>query len=80
VLVGHATRNAQGERTRDQILIAVQELTEEAGYPPTFREVADEIGMHLTTVAHHLDWLRAEGRVVWHPRQARTLRLRAVPA
>lgn len=58
------------------VLRAVQNLTDELGYPPTFREVGKRVGLSSPdTVYRRLLALRGRGLVVWEDGKPRTLRV-----
>ena len=52
------------ENTRENILQSIIRYIEEHGYPPTVREIAAMTGLKSTsTVQHHLEVLREEGKI-----------------
>jgi Mn-dependent DtxR family transcriptional regulator len=54
---------------------AIQRSIDEQGHLPTFREVADRLGVCLNNVTQMLYRLRRDGMVEWKDGKARTLRL-----
>lgn len=57
-------------------LLAVAEVTDMLGFPPTVREVGDHVGVTSTSTTHQaLTGLRRLGLVDWDVRFARTLHL-----
>jgi len=50
-------------------------LTENEGLSPTFREIANGCHMHLSTAAHCVDVLEAQGRVTRRRNTSRSIRL-----
>jgi repressor LexA len=62
-------------RQRD-VLLAIVDLTEEHGYPPTVREIGKAVGLCSTsTVWHHIETLRRLGYVTGFGNSPRTLRV-----
>lgn len=60
---------------RERILDFIESYRAERGYPPTWKEIGDGVGLSSTaTVHHYLLALRAEGRVDWTSDSPRTLR------
>lgn len=57
----------------DEIIGAITHLTEQFGFPPTTREIADHLDMWNSAVGRALQRLRDEGRVSWVEGRARTL-------
>ncbi|TYO92803.1 transcriptional regulator [Desulfallas thermosapovorans] len=58
-----------------RIIDAIEELSGK-GYPPTFRELMQEVGLRSpSTIKCRLEKLRRAGRVDWQPQQPRTLRV-----
>ena len=54
----------QGIRLREKILEKIVEYIEIHGYPPTVREIGALTGLKSTsTVQHHLEILREEGKI-----------------
>lgn len=56
-----------------EIIDAIVHLTEQQGFPPTTREIADHLGLWNSAVGRTLQRLREEGRVSWVEGRARTL-------
>lgn len=50
-------------------------LTENNGLSPTFREIANGCHIHLSTAAHCVDVLEAQGRVTRRRNTSRSIRL-----
>lgn len=59
--------------TKQNILDAIEILSASKGYPPTFREVADWLGISLTACNFHLVKMRDQGMVAWTDNNRRTL-------
>lgn len=56
------------------VLDAIRALTEELGFPPTVREIGEQLGTtSMSTVHMSLGRLRRDGRVSWRSGQSRTL-------
>jgi len=54
----------------------VNEMIKRNGYPPTLRELGQELGgVPVSTVYGCLDRLRKRGLVAWESKRTRTLRL-----
>ena len=51
-------RRDDGERTRRRILEFVQEFGRREGYSPSYREIAEALGLAVSTVSHHVGILR----------------------
>ena len=49
-------------------------------YPPSVREIADEIGLGVSATHAHLEALRRDGMIDWEPGLARTIRSNYVEA
>lgn len=57
-----------------RVLLVIQNLTAERGYPPSMREIAARAGLSsLGTVTYHLRQLEAKGYIRRDPRRPRTL-------
>jgi repressor LexA len=62
-------------RQRD-VVAAIRRLAKEHGYPPTIRELGDDLGITTPNgVKQHLRLLARKGWVTWEEGKARTLRL-----
>lgn len=59
-----AAQAARGREQRDRAVAFIAEHTAEHGWPPTVREVAEALGVNLSTAHEHLRILAAEGRIV----------------
>lgn len=57
-------------RTREKILKAIEALDR-----PTVREIGEAVGIKSSSVFHHLESLRAEGKVTWEPGKSRTIKV-----
>ncbi|UQA92201.1 LexA family protein [Streptomyces halobius] len=55
-----------------RIARAIRELTDSAGYPPSIREIADEVRLSASTVAYHLRAMERHGIVTHTPRRSRS--------
>ena len=66
---------ADSEKKRLAILIAIEAYRNVNGVPPSFRDVSTSVGMSYTGSKYHLERLREKGLVTWTPRVSRTLRL-----
>ncbi|MFG2490853.1 LexA family protein [Streptomyces caniferus] len=51
---------------------ALRELTDEAGYPPSIREIAEVVALSASTVAYHLQALERHGIVTHAPHRSRS--------
>ncbi|MEV6565990.1 LexA family protein [Streptomyces kronopolitis] len=58
--------------TQMRIVRALRELTDEAGYPPSLREIAGAVGLSASTVAYHLRTLERHGIVSHAPLRSRS--------
>lgn len=59
-----------------RIALALRELTDEAGYPPSIRELADAVALSASTVAYHLQPLELRGVVTHAPHCSRSYQVR----
>jgi repressor LexA len=62
-----------GERQRRRILGFVQEFGRREGYSPSYREIAGELGLAISTVSYHVSVLQNEGCLRREARQPRTI-------
>lgn len=63
-------------RRQMRLLLLIQKLTGQRGYPPTIRELESAASAKSpNAIAQHLRALRRKGWVTWEPRHARTLRI-----
>lgn len=63
-------------RRRREILLVIDDLIEEHGYSPTFREIMSAIGIHSPSTLHvHLHALKSTGWIDFEPRSPRTIRV-----
>jgi Mn-dependent DtxR family transcriptional regulator len=62
---------------KEQVMLeAITDLSTQYGYPPSVRELANELGLTRGTAHRMLMVLRDKGVVTWAPdRSARTLRV-----
>lgn len=58
--------------TRDRVFRELVTFHVAYGFAPTVRELADGVGLAVSTTAYHLRQLAAEGRVSMRPGMART--------
>lgn len=65
----------KGDLQRDVILDRIAAHVSEFGWPPTVRELANEVGLNISTVHAHLRRLAYEGRIVRDERKPRALRV-----
>lgn len=71
-----ATRGPNGFITWGKVLRYIYESTQENGYPPTYTEMRDDLGVASTSsVAHHVDVLEARKLVTRKPGCPRTLQV-----
>lgn len=62
--------------TTEEVLGVIKRHTKQKGYPPTVREIGEEVGLNSpAAVHHHLETLRREGLIDWVPGKSRTLRV-----
>lgn len=62
---------------RRQILEFIASCQRERGFPPTIREIGEEVGLSSSaTVANHISVLKAAGYIEKNPQQPRTLTVR----
>ncbi|WP_331729693.1 winged helix-turn-helix transcriptional regulator [Streptomyces platensis] len=59
-----------------RIAQALRELTDEAGYPPSIREIAEAVALSASTVAYHLQALERHGLVTHAPHRSRSYQMR----
>lgn len=55
-----------------RIVRALRGLTDDVGYPPSIREIADAVGSSASTVAYHLRALESHGIVTHAPHRSRS--------
>ncbi|MFJ9472939.1 LexA family protein [Streptomyces caniferus] len=65
-----------------RIARVLRELTDEAGYPPSIREIAEAVALSASTVAYHLQALERHDIVTHDPHRSRSYQVspRASPA
>lgn len=62
---------------QERIYSFIRRFIEDEGYSPSYREIANEVGLRSTsTVLYHLDVLASEGRVGYKRGQPRTIHLK----
>ena len=66
---------AQAER-RELVQLAVEELTEKTGKPPTCKDIERELGLYHKTIARDWDYLHGQGRLPERPGKLYDLRIR----
>lgn len=66
-------RTGPGYWRRRKILRFVQEFGRREGHPPSQREIADAVGLALSTVSYHVSVLEQEGSLRRTPGQPRTI-------
>jgi len=62
-----------GDSQRRRILGFVQEFGRREGYSPSYREIAKELGLAISTVSYHVSVLENEGSLCREPGQPRTI-------
>ena len=55
--------------SKQRVLNTVRNL-----HPTTVRDIATKLDLSTTTVYQHLQRLKQEGKVIWEPGKARTIR------
>src|SRR5260370_19453125 len=65
-------RTGGGDWQRRKILQFVQEFRRE-GYSPSYREIAEELGLAVSTVSYHVSVLKQEGLLRCGAGQPRTI-------
>lgn len=58
---------------RQRVLNTIRGFYTEHGFAPTVREIADEVGISLSSVQHQLEQLQRMGWIRRHPGRARAL-------
>lgn len=76
----HPRRTRRGNRQRLKIHQFTTTFKQRNGYSPSYREIADEVGLAVSTVKFHLSILQEDGRLRRGPGQPRTLAEPADPA
>ncbi len=61
--------------SRTAVYEAVVGLIDDLGYPPSVREIGEEVGLSAATVQAHLDKLIADGFLLRQEGKPRTLRV-----
>src|ERR1700761_4783475 len=56
-----------GDGQRRKILQFVLEFTRRQGYSPSYREIAEELGLAVSTVSYHVSVLKQEGSCAAKP-------------
>jgi repressor LexA len=62
-----------GDEQRRKITRFVREFTQREGYSPSYREIAEGIGLAVSTVCYHVAILKKQGAVRRGPGQPRTI-------
>jgi repressor LexA len=62
-----------GDWRRRKILQFVQEFARREGYSPSYREIAEELGLAVSTASYHVSVLKQEGLLRREARQPRTI-------
>lgn len=73
-------RRRTGDWQRRRILRFVQEFGRRQGYSPSYRKIAEELGLAVSTVSYHVSVLEQEGSLRRGPGQPRTIVEPAHPA
>jgi SOS-response transcriptional repressor LexA len=61
---------------KKQIFSAIIVMTKEKGYPPSFREIGNRVGLKSSSsVSRYLELMRKDGAVDWEEGSPRTLRV-----
>ena len=60
---------------RDEVLLAVGHLTHERGYPPTYREIAEELGLSVSAIHRIVAAMVKAGDLMADPHLARSIRV-----
>lgn len=69
------SQRQRGVEMRGRIVEFIRGFCATNGFGPTWREIGDGVGLRSTNaVDGHMQRLRAEGTVTWHPRKQRTVR------
>jgi hypothetical protein len=66
-------------RQRGRIVAFITEYTSKNGYPPTYREIAEGVGIALGGLHHHIQILLRQGVLTSVPSKTRTLNLAERP-
>jgi len=66
-------RTGTGDWKRRRILRFVKEFGRREGYSPSYREIAEELGLAVSTVSYHVSVLEQEGSLRRGPGQPRTI-------
>jgi DNA-binding transcriptional regulator YhcF (GntR family) len=61
--------------SNDEILGSIRHLSEDHGVPPTYREIADDLGVQVSLVHRRLHQLREDGAVTFRDQLSRTVRV-----
>jgi repressor LexA len=76
---GLRRRAGDGDWQRNRILGFVQEFGRREGYSPSYRDIAAELGLAVSTVSYHVSVLENEGSLRREPGQPRTITEAADP-
>ena len=68
----------QGHAVRDRILMYIMQYTTEHGYPPSVREIGENVGLKSTSSVHsHLEKMETEGLIKRDPSMPRKITITA---
>ena len=65
----------QGKTMISKIMKVVHDLTEEAGYPPTLREISKQVGVGAPTVLYHIKRMEKLGLIKRDAGKSRSIRI-----
>ena len=68
---------SRDEMTQKQheVIKFIEEYSDANGFPPTFRDVAEAMGITVRAAHDHIKRLRKKGYLTYEPRKPRTLRI-----
>jgi SOS-response transcriptional repressor LexA len=58
-----------------EVLDYIEAYRRQRDLSPTFREIADGVGLSLTTVMAHIQALRDKGCITWEPNSPRSIHI-----
>ncbi len=64
--------SAKGAQKRDAIVEYIDDYRQEHGFAPSITEITAHVGTARSNIHHHLNVLREEGRIRYHPHIARS--------
>ncbi|TVZ06301.1 transcriptional repressor LexA [Trebonia kvetii] len=70
---GHRRGPGDGNWQRRRILAFLQEFTRSEGYPPSYRQIGERLGIAVSTVSYHVALLKAGGSLSREHGQPRTI-------